>query len=301
MTEATGDEGVMQVGLVGMERTLAMQHAVGHDTKGVEDGDYKDAEGEGNKTEVVFAGKGSVDFAFRHLLGEGELKIMRATKRMDDEPGDEDAHHHGAGIANEHPGGLAEDVMQEEGHEGCCHDGGKGCIPEVVILVEHASEEEAQHDAEAGGEAVDAVDHIDGVDDAHSGKDGEGNGIGVGELVDAPHAMKVVDTGVGGEDEHQDGQHLDNETNRGRESLQVVERTEVEHDSHHEDDGEQRGDIDHTGGHGQSAQDADEDGQSAQDGHGFLLQLTGIGIVHEFLCLGDAQDFEIHPHYCQEG
>ncbi len=99
---------------------------------------------------------------------------MVVTKHLDDVPGHQNAHGHGACITDEHLGVLAQDIVDEEGDQGACKHEGKHGIGIVVCTVHSNTEHQTEGDAEATGKAINAVDHIHGIDDAHTCKDSEG-------------------------------------------------------------------------------------------------------------------------------
>lgn len=76
--------------------------------------------------------------------------------------------------------------MDKEGNEGARKHEGKHGIGIVVPLEHGKTEHTAEGYAEAAGEAIDAVNHIHGIDDAHTCEDGEGNANPPGIALDAP-------------------------------------------------------------------------------------------------------------------
>lgn len=72
---------------------------------------------------------------------------MVVTKHLDDVPGHEYAHGHGASIANEHLGSLAQNIVNEEGNQGACKHEGEHGIGIVVGTVHGDAEHDAKGDA----------------------------------------------------------------------------------------------------------------------------------------------------------
>ena len=112
--------------------------------------------------------------------------VVVETEHLNDIPGHKDAHGHSACVANEHLGSSSENIVDEEGYQCTSKYESKHGIG-VVVRSEHGyAEHNAEGDAEAAGKAVDAIDHIHGVDDANTSEDGERNANPPGIALDAP-------------------------------------------------------------------------------------------------------------------
>ena len=180
---------MVKVGLVGVEGGLALEHAAAHNAEGVENGDTKDGERERDEGEVGVV---------RQLAGGGE------SYQAHDEAGEDDAEGQRSGIADEHLGAFAEHVAKEEREERRAHDKREGDHAIVAQMGEHGAEQAAADDAVAGAIAIDAVDEVDGIDDADAGYDGEGDGDVVGNDVELPEAVEVVQLAAGKVDDVED-------------------------------------------------------------------------------------------------
>lgn len=160
------------------------------------------------------------------------------TKHLDDVPGHEDAHGHGASITNEHLGGLAKDIVDEErNHSACKHEGEHG-IGVVVCTVHGNAEHQAERDAEAARKTVDTVNHVHGINNAYTSEDGEGNANPPRETLDAPEAMQAVDASTIAKNDAENSENLDDEAVAGSEVDYIVDGTYIEHHAHSEDDGQ---------------------------------------------------------------
>ena len=120
---------------------------------------------------------------------------MIVTKHLDDVPGHEDAHGHGACIADEHLGSLAKNIVDKERKQGTSKYEGEHGIGVVVRTIHGDAKHQAESDAKAARETIHAINHVHGVDNAYSSKDGEGNTNHPRETLDAPQAMQTVDAG----------------------------------------------------------------------------------------------------------
>ena len=83
------NEHMMQVGLVGLKRTFAFGHAHSHHAQGIEDRYGKDSQRKGYEVNAI----GIAVISNRTVL----------TEHTHHEPCYQNAHHHRAGITNEHP------------------------------------------------------------------------------------------------------------------------------------------------------------------------------------------------------
>ena len=238
---------------------MSFHDAAEHNAKRVANGYGKNGEGESNDAELM-------PFHITH-----PLVVVVRTEHLDDVPGHEDAHGHGACIANEHLRCLAEDVVDEEGNECACEDKGEHGVRVVVCLDHSDAEHDAEGDAESAGEAVHTVNHVHGVNDAYSGKDGKGHGNVPRERLDAPKSVEAVDAGAAAVDDAEDGEHFDDDAVAGREVDDVIDGAYIEHHAHGEDDGEDVAVVADDGGEKRAADDAEEDGNASHYRDGLFL------------------------------
>ena len=279
MREAQLDVEVVEVGLVGVERGLALEQAGTHHAKRVEDGDAQHGEREGDKTEAAIDRKG----------------CRRRGEQRDDEYGEDDAQRERAGIADEHLGLLAEHVVEEEREQRGGNDCGKNDHLEIAQMIEDKAEQSAADDAVARGVAVDTVDEVDGIDDAYAGEDRQGNGDRGGDGIKAPEAVEVIELVARGADEVEHQQYLDNEPHLGRQRDDVVHEAHDEDDEDAGEDGEQVEVAAKQAVAHDAREHTEDDGKSAHDGNGNTLQLAGIGVVDDVLALGYLEHIRVDP------
>jgi len=215
---------VVQVGLVGQEGGAAVVDAQQHDPHGVENRNTQCGEAEGDDSKV---GVGIAD-------ARGVVYAAHAEDAHDD------AHHHGSRVADEHLGEFAEHILEEERHQCAhcdkCHHGHS----EVVGIEEHASKDEADEDAQTGRESVNTINHVDGIDDAHTGEGAQGQGYVDRQLADAEEAVEVVDVyQVHDDDKTNDGNFQTDSYPRSN-ADKVVDEAHVHHHRHSDDAREQR-------------------------------------------------------------
>ena len=277
------DEEVVEVRLVGMERRLSAQHAHAHDAHRVEHGNRKHGQRESHDREAA---------------GVEQLSDLRRLHGPHDEHRHHHAHDERAAVADIHFRPEAEDVVHEEGDERA--DRGERQHAErqaAAAAQEHGAEYEAGHDAEARREAVHTVDQVQGIDDAHACEDRERHRDRAGQAPHAPQTVEVVQTVVAREDQQAHGEDLRHETRGGTQVQNVVHRTRIEHDHHGGNHHEERRAVAHHIENGRAEDNAEEDQHTAQNRHGLLLELAGIGLVHDLLELGDPHDVRMHePH-----
>ena len=279
MREAQLDVEVVEVGLVGVERGLALEQAGTHHAKRVEDGDAQHGEREGDKTEAAIDRKG----------------CRRRGEQRDDEYGEDDAQRERAGIADEHLGLLAEHVVEEEREQRGGNDCGKNDHLEIAQMIEDKAEQSAADDAVARGVAVDTVDEVDGIDDAYAGEDRQGNGDWGGDGIKPPEAVEVIELVTRGADEVEHQQYLHNEPHLGRQRDDVVHEAHDEDDEDAGEDGEQVEVAAKQAVAHDAREHAEDDGKTAHDGNGDTLQLAGIGVVDDVLALGYLEHIRVDP------
>ena len=226
---------------------------------------------------------------------------MVVTKHLDDVPGHEDAHGHGAGIADEHLGCLAKDIVDKERKQGTSKYESKHGIWVVMRTIHGDPKHQTKRYAEATGESIHTIDHIHGIDDAHTCKDGEGYANPPRETLDAPQSMQAVNAGTVANDDADHCKNFDDNTVTGREVDDVVNRTNIEHHAHGENDGQNSVAVTDTCSKQCTANHSKKHRNASHDGHRSLLQFTGIGIINEILLFSDGEDLEINPERHQHG
>ena len=221
-------------------------------------------------------------------------------QRPHHEDRDDDSHDQRAAVADEHLRGLAEQVMEEEGDERSgSHHGQHGQHP-IPDMPEQQPEKEARQNAVARRQSVYAVHQIDAVDDAHGRHDRQRHGHILRDLMNAPQSMKVIQTVAADINQQQYREDLDHKTQRRREIEDVVQRSGVEHDHHRHHDDEQLGTVTADAGDSQTDDRSEEDGNTAQHGYRFALQLPRIGIVDDVLVESDLDQPWMDPANAQQ-
>ena len=202
-----GQQLVMDVVPVWQERVLAVAHPVQIDTHHIEAGDYERRVGQ--HEHVGHTGCHAVGKAPAHLQAE-------------------DAEHHADGqaarVAHEYltsAFGVAEHVIIEERHEHA--EGGEGEYGVDVFMrhQEYHSVEQHRHAAQPGGQAVDAVNQVDGVDDEHHGKHRKRPSRPCGYVIYKEQAVQVVNPHSGGNHHHPAG-YLHHELRAVTDAYQVI-------------------------------------------------------------------------------
>ena len=286
--KADGQELVVDVVLVRLERVAPVAKAEHHDPHDIEGGD--DERGERDEESIVRIGLG-------HRIGLGILHGQEA-QGIAQRQAARVAHEDLAGTL-----GAAEHIVVEEGDQhsergGCQH----GVAPHP-FLDEQAREHQQGHAAQARSQAVDAVDEVDGISDEHYHKDGEGHAYPRGKLMDAQQAVEVVDPQAG-QGEQAGAEYLQDELLAVADTDQVVgDAGEVEHG--HAADVEQhlgkemegigprqtlarqQADSEHDG---IGKEHRGKKGHAAQAGNGPRMHLTGVGYVEQLLPHRDEQD-----------
>ena len=186
--------------------------------------------------------------------------------------------------------------MEEEGQQRASADGGEHDHIDIACQIEEEAEDAAGHDAVAAAIAVDTVDEVDGIDDAYHGEDGEGDAEIVGQVVDAPQAMEIVDAITTGGDEHEHQEDLDKESGAGGELDDIVDGADIEHHQHGKHDGEESAAVVEHAADAKGNQDAEHDSDTTEHGDGDTLQLAGIGIVNYVFQQGYAQHLGVDPN-----
>ena len=205
--EAHVHELVVDVGLVWQERILVAAHTAQNHTDNIQARYQQDAEGNHD----------------RSTLGlEGVVAYVHAV--FDNQEAEDVAQGKATGIAHENliaTLGIAKHVVDEEGDEHTHADeGGLGIEPQVVLGKEDAEGTQG-YDTDAGGQAVDAVDEVDGIGDEDHQQHGERNADERSNLVDAQQAVEVVDVQAGDREEGR-GDNLNLELVAVTDTYQVV-------------------------------------------------------------------------------
>lgn len=133
MGEADLDEEMMEMTLVGMERTDAPHDTSRHHPEGVEDGHAEDTQGEGADTHIR-------EVKRHHRAMVHEVK---------EEDRHEHAHHHRTTVTDEHLCAPSEDVMDEEGDQSPGAEGGDDGHRPVMGEFEDTAEGDAGEDTES--------------------------------------------------------------------------------------------------------------------------------------------------------
>ena len=281
VAEAGVGEEVVQVRPVGAEGREALGHPPAHHAQAIhdrlcEDGHYQRDEADARVEDAEVGGE------------------RRGAQDLDDEAGQERAHHQGAAVAEIDVRFLAEDVVQQEG------DGGRGADERQhgpapgAAGGEDREEEAAGEHAETAAEAVHPVDEVDGVDDAHDGDHRQRVGDHIRDAVDTEQPVEVLDDeSVADEQDAQEDLHGEADLRRERDG--IVDEADVEH----QDGGQQRrqdvGALREAAGEKHRGQDAEADDDAAHHGDGRLLELARIGIVRDVLLLGKLEDEGVRP------
>ena len=280
------DEDVVQVGLIGVEGRCTAQYAAQHHAQRVEDGNRQDGQREGNQADIRTT-----------LRGAGRLRV----ERPQDKGCHHRTHHERTAVADKHLRLLAKDIVEEEGDHSPCRHGGHDGHRLVSHGVEHAAEHRTSHHAVARREAIHTVDEVDGVDNAHGGKDGQRHRHPHRDQIQPEEAVEIVDGAAAHDDHKGDQEHLDQEAERGREAHDIIQRADIEHHRHRGKDGEELGTIGKAHGDNNAEREAEEDGNTAQHGNRLLLQFACIGVIHDVLVQGHSQHLREDQQHHQKG
>lgn len=205
--EAHLHDAVVDVGLVGFEHAFAVEFPLERHADDVDAG--QEHEGEGD--EQGFFAVGEAACFVRHLVLDGEV-------------GNHIAQEEAAGIAHEglEPSHFSVEVEEEEGEGGSGEADADEAEEVGVQLVVQVGEGAQDEEGDAGGQSVDAVYEVDGVDNQQDDEDGEWVANPKGYLVHAEESVEIANHQVAeGEQECSDG--LDDELMGGFQSLEVVE------------------------------------------------------------------------------
>ena len=295
VAEAHVEELVVDVVAVWQERAAAAAYAVDEDPDDIEHGNQQERESQDDGT----GQPGVLDG-----IGHAETDAQNAEQEADGQR---------AGVAHEElaaAAGLAEDVAMEERDE----DAQRGEAEERMQPVAQVGEEEAERQkgdaAQAGGQTVDAIDEVDGIEDEDDGQDRERKADPQGEGMDAEQTVEVVEIEAGKGDEDAADQ-LYEEFGPVADADEVVHQATEEQDEQRAADGEhferqdpaQHGSADQLvveqDGHEQSDGDAGEKGQAAQAGHIALVELASVVRIEQATAgghQGDAGQDEAATH-----
>lgn len=203
MGASQADEHVVQVCLVGMKRGLALQDAGRHHTQRIEDRNRQHRQRKGHKPQILLG--------MHHVLSV-------VLQQPHDEYRHDDAHHERTAVPDEHLRCLAEDIVKEKRNERSCGYGCQNGHDRIVGQPEHHPELDARHDAVTRRKSVHAVDQVDGIDDAHGGKDRQRDGDFTGNLTESPQSVEIIQCVASDEDQQQDGANLHQKRRAGERS-----------------------------------------------------------------------------------
>lgn len=178
MAHAQGKELVVNVGFAGHEGVAMASDAPDHHTDDVKAGHHEQREHHDQRIKPEGVGHAGMHAETHGQQAENQTDgLTAAIAHKDFTP------HLGA----------PEHVVDEEGHEGA--ERGKredGIGPVSAKTVEAAQKEQGYH-GEAGGQTIDAVNQVDGVDDKHQQHGGKGHAHPGRKLVHAEKAVQVVE------------------------------------------------------------------------------------------------------------
>ena len=268
--EAAGEETMVDMAAIRAKDGLATEKAARDGEGGIEEGDGEGEEGSGHAEE----GGG--------FLGPDDAEASQ-----------EEANGNAAAIAHK-DGGVGEVIGEktEEGAEEGDSDEGQG-----VVASEQGAQEGGGGGEEANtyGEAIEAIDEVEGIGAGDEPKHGEGEGPpGGGEGVTGDGVD--LDIGIKGKD---GGEDLTDELHPGFQAEEVIEETGGEGD---ENGGQESPHTGKGGGNGARApkrriekdEERDrvtaEDGDTAGAGNWSQVDLTRIGLVKPAQAGGDSPD-----------
>ena len=280
------DKHVVQVRFVRMERRFVLQDARRHHAKRIEDRYCQDSQHEGDQPDILRI----VDFA------ESAVR-----QRPHDEHRNDNTHDERSAIPDEHLRTLAEEIVEKERNQRPRrHHGQHGHHP-ISDTPEHPAEEETRQDAIARRKAIHAVDQIDAVDNSHGSHNRQRYGQILGDPMNSPQPVEVIQTVPADVDQQQHRENLDQETQPRQEIENIIQRTDVEHDHHRHDDDKQFGAVADQTGTPQSDDRAEKDGDTSQYGDRFALQFPRIGIIDDILVQSDPHQTRMNPANTQQG
>lgn len=284
MGASQADEHVVQVRLVGMKRGLALQDAGRHHTQRIEDRNRQHRQRKGHKPQILLG--------MHHVLGV-------VLQQPHDEYRHDDAHHERTAVPDEHLRCLAKDIVKEKRNERSCGYGCQNGHDRIVGQPEHHPELDARHDAVTRRKSVHAVDQVDGIDDAHGGKDRQRDGDFTGNLTESPQSVEIIQCVASDEDQQQDGANLHQKAQRRGEVEDVIERPGIEHDHHGDHHDEQIRTVAGNTGAPQSDHRSEKHGDTAKNGDRLALEFPGIGIIHDVFVKGNGDQSRMDPANAQ--
>lgn len=177
MRASQANEHMMQVRLVRVERRLAFQDARRHHAECIEDRNGQNRQRKGNQSDIYSI----INLAHRAVAQDPDHKDRH-----------DNTHDQRPAVTDEHLRTLPENVVEEERNQRSgSHDGQHTHRP-IPHVPEHHTEEKARQDAVARREAVYPVNQVDGIDDAHGGKDRQRNGYSLRNLIEPPQSVEVI-------------------------------------------------------------------------------------------------------------
>ena len=287
--EAHRQELVVDVRLVRQEGILAVADPPQHHADHVQRGDEQHAEGNQHRGTGYLVGSGTRIHAVFHREQAQQVAQQQAAR-----------------VAHENlpaPGGVPENVVGEKGNQHAdAHKSHQGVDPPAAVD-EHTAEHGQGDHAQTGGEAVDAVDQVDGVGDEDHQHQRQRDAEPGSDGVDAEQAVEVVDVQPR-KGKHQGGQKLDHEL------LAVADTYQVVGNAHYVEQRQARGEQQQLGRHAgkeqavrgtvqqqaqgdeqaHAEQDDREEAYAPQTGDQVTVNLAGIGHVEQTLAERDQQD-----------
>lgn len=250
------DEHVMQMRLVGMKRRLVLQDAGDHHAERIEYRDGQDSQHEGNQPDIL------------RIVYFAESAVRQ---RPHDEHRNDNTHDKRSAIPDEHLRALAEEIVEKERNQRSRrHHSQHGHHP-IPNAPEHPAEKETRQDAIARRKSIHAVDQVDAVDNSHGSHNRQRYGQILGDPMNSPQPVEVIQTVPADVDQQQHRENLDQETQPRREIENIIQRTDVEHDHHRHDDDKQFGAVADQTGTPQSDDRSEKDGNAAQHRHRLSL------------------------------
>lgn len=226
--EAERDKLMVDVVLVGHERAFAVAHAVHHHTHHIEHGDYQ--EGESNDYRSGYDG-------FFGRVVHREADSQYAQQQADGER---------TGIAHEYlPSSLylTKYIIIEEGHQYAQGGEREGGVEPPAQLGEHTSERQEGDAAQSRCQPIDAVNQVNGIEDEHDDKGGEGHGEPCGYLVESEQPVEIVEVKPGTDQDDGAG-YLHHELGTVAHAYQIVHHAhEVEQEQPAEQGEHQGGEV----------------------------------------------------------
>lgn len=255
------------------------------------------------------------DGEYEKIFGGVGSLVGAEVEHRHGEKGEDGADGERAGVAHEYlrmVGGVAEDVVVEEWHEGAECGSGEHRVDVFSCLIEDIAVIGEGDGAESGGETVDAVDEVDGIDHEDCQKDGGGDSEPGVDSAYAKESEEVADVETRHGDERS-GYDLEDEFAAIAHSDEVVgdsgeihqhQGADEEEDRHnslvelHAHDEYLRAEVD--GEHDADGEDeGGEEGDAAETGHSPLMDFAFVDFVEKLAAEGYEEhfgDYESRQH-----